>query len=356
MQPTLNNLVSFFLYFAIAALAVYMLVVGKEILQPLVISIIIAYLIGSLASSVQQYAPLGSRVPDWLAMSVAVLLVFVLLWLVVNLIMANIEQVLARAPDYQRSLESILEETAGTLGLGQIPTLDQMTESLDLASLLSAFLSPLQAIAGNVLTITFYVSFLLLEHKSLRLKLQKLVQDPEREAKIEAAIDSIEIKIRRYVWIKTIISFLTAAFSYLVMRVMGIDFAGFWAVLIFVLNFIPYIGSLIAVAFPVMLTLVQFQSIPMFLIALLLLTTIQIVVGSVLEPRVMGSSLNLSPLAILLILAIWWSIWGVVGMIICVPMMVIAMIVFAQFPQTRAVAIIMSENGQIDDTRAVPAE
>jgi len=80
-----------------------------------------------------------------------------------------------------------------------------------------------------------------------------------------------------------------------------------------------------------------------------LLTTIQILVGSLLEPRIMGGSLNLSPLAILLILALWWSIWGVVGMIICVPMMVIAMIIFAQFPQTRPLAIIISESGQIED-------
>ncbi len=347
-MSTSNNLLNVVLSAVIVMIAVYTLVVGRAILMPLVLSFIIAYLISALTNSFQMIPAIGKNIPHWLAFSLSLLSVALVLMLLSNLIISNVEQVIERAPEYQASLEIVIAQLTTLLGVSEIPTLNQMIASIDFTSVAQFLLSPLTTVASNTFIVIFYVSFILLERKSLRNKLQALIPDVERERTVEDTIASIELRIRKYVSIKIFVSLIVGSVSYLVMRTLEIDFAAFWAVLIFLLNFIPYIGSIIAVTFPVMLSLLQFQSISIFLLTLGLLMAVQISVGNLLEPRIMGQSLNLSPLVIMLALAIWGSVWGIVGMIICIPMMVIAMIIFTQFPRTRPIAIIMSQNGDID--------
>ena len=345
---TSDKLFQFVLYSVTAVIAVYVLVVAKAILLPLVISIVIAYLILALGESFGDLPVVGKHIPKWLAFGLALLSVVVTLIFLLNLIIDNVEQVIAKSPDYQKSLSSLLEQVAALLRLESIPTIAQLIAMVDMPAMFRMTLDPLRSVAGNVFLIIFYVSFILLERATIRQKMSALFSDPDGYENFEETITEIEQKIRKYVGIKIFVSVLTAGFSYIVMAYLEIDFAAFWAVLIFLMNFIPYVGSIIAVAFPVVLTLLQFNSFEKFLLALGLLVGVQVVVANVIEPKVMGESLNLSPLMILLALAAWGSIWGIVGMIICIPMMVIAMIVFAQFPNTRGLAILMSQTGKID--------
>ena len=138
-----------------------------------------------------------------------------------------------------------------------------------------------------------------------------------------------------------------AILSYCILLVAEIDFAAFWALLIFILNYIPYIGSVIAVAFPVVLSLLQFSSIILTASVLIGLLGVQLLVGNIVEPRITGKSLNLSPVVIVLALSVWGSIWGVIGMILSVPIMVMVMIVLSQFSKTRPIAVLMSQSGEI---------
>jgi AI-2 transport protein TqsA len=147
--------------------------------------------------------------------------------------------------------------------------------------------------------------------------------------------------------LKTFVSAVVAIASWIIIRLIGIDFAEFWAVLIFIFNFIPYVGSFVAVLLPVLLTLVQFGAPGPFLVALVGLTGVQMVVGNFVEPRLMGNSLNLSPIVILLSLAAWSALWGVVGAFLCVPITVVMLIVFSEFEATRPLAILLSQDGRI---------
>jgi predicted PurR-regulated permease PerM len=132
------------------------------------------------------------------------------------------------------------------------------------------------------------------------------------------------------------------------MWAVGVDFAAFWALMIFLLNFIPIIGALLGVTFPSLLALVQFETIGPFLVTSLALSGAQFVVSNLVEPRLMGRKLHLSPLVIILSLAFWGGLWGVVGMILCVPIMVILMIICGHFGPTRPIAIMLSSDGEID--------
>ena len=104
--------------------------------------------------------------------------------------------------------------------------------------------------------------------------------------------------------------------------------------LIFLLNFIPTIGSIIATIFPSALALVQFDTIGPFVLVVVLLTSVQILIGSFIDPKLMGNKLNLSPMVILISLGLWGSVWGIPGMFLCVPFTVIIMIICAYFPST----------------------
>ena len=154
--------------------------------------------------------------------------------------------------------------------------------------------------------------------------------------------------MRAYFKVKITVSVITAFLSYLLMTFIGLDFAVLWAFLIFLLNFIPNIGSLIATLFPAALALIQFENtIAPFLAVLIGVGLIQVIVGNLIEPRMMGSSLNISSLVVILSLSIWGALWGITGMILCVPITVIMMIIFAEFDSTKPIAVLLSENGEL---------
>jgi AI-2 transport protein TqsA len=136
--------------------------------------------------------------------------------------------------------------------------------------------------------------------------------------------------------------------SYIALKMIGVDFPVFWAVLIFLLNYIPTIGSMIATLFPVVFALLQFGTYGPALTVVVFVGSIQVLVGNILEPKWMGNSLNVSSLVVLLALAFWGWLWGVTGMILCVPITVMAVIVCAQFPQSRSIAVLLSEQGNVD--------
>ncbi|MDD9889145.1 MAG: AI-2E family transporter, partial [Gammaproteobacteria bacterium] len=142
-------------------------------------------------------------------------------------------------------------------------------------------------------------------------------------------------------------SSMTGILSYIFLRVMDIDFAGMWGIIIFLLNFIPTVGSIVATIFPALIALAQSDGYTLSIIVLGGIGTIQICIGNILEPRLMGSSFNLSPIVILLNLALWGYIWDIPGMFLCVPFLIIVTIILSHFPQTRPIAIILSSDGRL---------
>jgi predicted PurR-regulated permease PerM len=202
--------------------------------------------------------------------------------------------------------------------------------------------------AGNTFLIIIYVVFLLFEQAVFPRKIRALFPEEDQFNQFHDVVGHINNAIRAYFKVKLTVSLLTAFASYVLMALVGLDFAIFWAFLIFLLNFIPNIGSLIATIFPALLSLVQFEdSLAPFLIILIGVGSIQLIVGNFLEPRMMGSSLNISSLVVILALTLWGAIWGIAGMILCVPITVILMLILAEFPSTRPIAILLSEKGEL---------
>lgn len=331
----------------LTALVVYLMVVGRPVVLPLVVAVFAAHLISALASHTRRVRVFG-RPLGWTLRAGGALIVLLLLgWLVITLLINNSSQLMAAAPTYEGRVRLLLTNVSDWIGLEQPSFLEAPFGRGRLAALASGVALGLTGVIGSFGTVIIYTVFLLLEEHSIDRKIAALFADTERRAIAHRILHQIGAEVQTYVWLKTVLSMATTLASYAVMKWVGLDLAEFWALLIFWLNFIPYIGAWSGVIFPALLALLQFDAPGPIVVIAGALTVIQFTSGVLVEPRVIGTGLNLSPVVILLSLAIWGSIWGVIGMFLAVPMMVVLMIVCAHFDSTRPIAILMSADGQL---------
>ena len=335
-------------YWSIAIAAVLaLLVLGRDLLIPFAVAVMIWYLINAVARGFKRLPVAGQLLPGWLCLVLSLVTMLIALTVVTQVISANVAEVSQAAPTYQQNFRHLLEAAVAYFGVGPPPDSVEIMRNINVGQLLSGLATTLSGLLGDAGLILIYVGFLLVEQRTFNIKLRALIPDRHRAAAIQSVIDEISRQIQFYIWIKTLMSLLTGCVSYIVLTLVGVDFAGFWAFVIFMLNFIPTIGSLLGVILPAMLTLVQFGHVAPLLIVLVGLGGIQAIIGNVVEPALMGRSLNLSSLVIILSLSLWGSIWGIIGMFLCVPLTVMMMIVCAHFPQTRGFAALLSRDGRI---------
>jgi predicted PurR-regulated permease PerM len=325
----------------------YVLAVGKSLLVPFAVAIMIWYIINALSRAYGRWLLRGRQGTNWLTLFLALVTIIVVAGALVEMVQANVAQVSDAAPGYKVNLERILGKLVAWTGLQQLPSIGQLTDQIKFGPAISQLVSALTGFLGNTGLILIYVGFLLVEQKTFSRKLDYLFSDPQHRASTERLLSRIQSDIQTYISIKTLTSLVTGLLSYGILIMVGVDFAAFWAFTIFLLNYIPTIGSIIATVFPALLALIQFDNVYPFLIVAIGLTGVQFFIGNVVEPKMMGSSLNLSPLVVLLSLVLWGSVWGIAGMFLSVPITVIAMIVLANFNGTRPIAVLLSKDGRL---------
>ena len=346
-----SPLVAFTASAGLVALTVYLLVVGQAVLVPFVLAVFIAYLISALSHAVSRIS-VGAWSPGpRLSMTTAVLSFAFVFSFLVDQIAGNIDDVAAAAPQYQERLEAVfaqINQLLMTYAGREAPlTAVELANELNLQRILGGIVGSLNSIASNTFQILLYVVFLLLEGRNNDRKLKAIFNDKAREDAVRGALNRIGRGIEKYILIKTAMSLLVAILSFGALLIVGVDFAGFWALLTFALNFIPYLGSAIAVMLPVIMSLLQFGDIGTMLLMIGLLAAAQVFVGNVVEPRYTGASLNLSPVVIVMALSTWGAIWGITGMFLSVPIMVMLTIACAAIPATRPIAIGLSQTGDL---------
>jgi AI-2 transport protein TqsA len=329
----------------------WLLYIGKDIFVPAVLGAVIVYVIVGLAQALGRLPLLGPRLPQRLRYVFSMALIGLAFTMLIYLMMANKERALALAPQYQESLLAAIQGIAVQFGFEQEPTWATLRQDLlgriSLQRLLGSVLTSAGSIVLSFVVVSLYAIFLLAELRSFEAKLANLSDDPKRVARIREVIRAINRRIGAYLALKTIISVLLGAVSWGIMTLFGLEFALLWAVLAGFLNFVPYIGSVLGVVLPVLMAVVQFGEFGVVLTLLLALTAAQFAIGNFLDPYLMGSSLNLSPFAILISLAIWSELWGIPGAFLAVPITAIVAIVLSEFRGTRPVAVLLSKNGTI---------
>jgi predicted PurR-regulated permease PerM len=358
----LDSTTKFFI--AIIGLVVIGIVLKElsDIFIPLVIAIFLFFVFTPLNNWL-----ISKKVPMLFITLLDIVITIGLLYGVGRIVVDSFLQFSASLPLYGDKLSNMVRATSVSWGLTD-PfftefSIDNLLASLNIKNIAGGLFSSTISLLGNVLFVLFFFVFVLSGNKTIyeaikhrfvykkvspqlrKLKRnlrnsneivdeQKLLQQLEnekvlREQQLETTFKKITEQIQRYILAKFAINLIAGIITTIVLAIIGVDFPIVWGLFVFLFNFIPTIGSAAALVFPVLFTLVQFDSFGTVILVLALMAGIQTLAFNVAEPMILGKRLNLNPLLILLSVLVWGYIWGIVGMLLSVPLTAIIKIIIS---------------------------
>ncbi|MER2507563.1 MAG: AI-2E family transporter [Amaricoccus sp.] len=342
---------------ALALMIGWILIIGRSVILPVVASVIVAYVVLGLSELIGRIPGLR-QLPVGVRYLVAIVAIGFVLVEMFSLLVTNIGSVVALAPQYQDRILALIQTLASHLGIEGEQSWRTLRQDIlvyvNLQRLIGLTLGSAVAIAVSFLVVAIYTGFLLLEKNAFAAKIARISDEPAKVAQIQQVIHDVNSRIGTYLVMKTLINLVLAVGSYFIMLYFGIEFAGFWAVLIGLFNYIPYLGGWIGVGVPTLVAIAQFGAFWPVAVFVMAMTAIQVLLGNFVEPWLMGNSLNLSPFVILVSLVAWSSLWGIAGAILSVPIMAVLVILFSEFGGTRPLAILLSRDGDIGPARSRP--
>ena len=340
----LNNITSSLLATFLVIIA---LVYAKPIMIPFVIALLIWFVVKKLRNLMDKIQFIHKYVPKWIKTMLASFAIFGLLAFIGKMLAANIEDLSKSYITYAKNAEVIALKINDLFGINVHEEITKFVTNFDFASHLDSFFNSISELLGNMVMIIFYTIFLFVEETQFERKIGIIFSESGNLNGFSDTIKKIDKSLASYISLKSVISLLTTTLSYFVLVAVDIDSPMFWAFLVFMFNFIPSIGPIIGTILPALFSLIQFGEFTPFLIILSSLGLIATLVGSLVEPRLMGNTLNISPLVAILSLAVWGAIWGIIGMLLSVPISVTMIIIFSQFQSTHKIAILLSEKGKV---------
>ncbi len=354
---------------------------GARILAPFAMAIFVWLVMEGFARAIRRPFP---NLPGWLAYLFAVIIVVLSIVIFIGVTRGAVEEFVAKSNEYEQHINDIIKQVytqlnllgpaAPALPLAQgesvppvaIPSPNSGAMSAQpptVAQLLSSNATSIAQIAGNVASslvgdmalVFIYVAFLIVSASAFSKQLDEIFKRPKDRTKARLIGQEIRRTMEQYLWVQTALSIIATSLTYVTLLIVGLDNALFWAFVIFVLNFIPTVGSIIATILPTLFAVVQPLSAwpgwmpdDSLLCAAIVFAGVsvwQFLIGNFVAPRMQADSLNLSPLVVLLSLAVWGALWGPAGMFLSAPLTVMVMIVLAQVPGARWIAVLLSANG-----------
>ncbi len=316
------------------------LYVLRGVILPFLVAIFLAQLLDPVIRALTRL-----HFPHAVATALALLTMSILLVLTSVLLYAGALSFAKGFPTYEPKLRSLV-----TLLISYAKFAPQEWRLADLGaqlagtSVANAMLSSLGSfvtLAGHLLLIFIFMVFLLVGQRHMPTRIRRAFE-ADRAQHINDILERITQQMQTYLGTKALISFVTGILVHLILMLFDIDFAILWAVLAFMLNFIPSVGSSLAAIPPILIALLKFDSpMPAVWVAVCL-TIINVTLGGVVEPRLMGQRLNLSPLLVIISLLFWGWLWGITGMALAVPIMVTIKIICENIPTLHFVSILMS--------------
>lgn len=383
----------------IATVAIGMVLTqGARILAPFAMAIFVWLVMEGFARAIRRPFP---DLPGWLAYLFAVIIVVLSIVIFIGVTRGAVEEFIEKSSDYERHINDIIKQVYTQLNLlgpppeaaagvpdGQAPMIaitpgdaavpppeptappipapeagTLATQPPTVAQLLSNNATSLAQIAGNTVSglvgdmvlVFIYVAFLIVSGNAFNNQLDQIFKRQKDRRRARLIGQEIRRTMEQYLWVQTALSIIATSLTYVTLLVVGLDNALFWAFVIFVLNYIPTVGSVIATVLPSLFALVQpVNSWPEWMpddsllcgaIVFAGVSVWQFLIGNFVAPRMQANSLNLSPLVVLLSLAVWGALWGPPGMFLSAPLTVMIMIVLAQIPGARWIAVLLSANG-----------
>lgn len=320
----------------------------RSIILPFALAVFISYVLNPLITFFEK-----RKIPVAIAILLSIIITFIILNLVGVLIYGSIKSFTADFPKYEARVDQIYHDVLRFLDIPQAPLVEGEPEgdrfgimadikNLSISGIILKTLGSIMNFLSNTVLVLLFLLFILIGRKQLTQKIE-LAFKGDLSTRISTIITNINKEIQKYLVAKTLISFITGALATIVLVLFDVEFALVWGILTFLLNFIPTIGSFVAVLLPLATAFFQFSDhlIMLFWLALILIA-IQFTIGNLVDPRVVGRSVNLSPLVVLFSLIFWGWLWGIIGMFLAVPLAVITKIIFENIDSLRFLSVLMS--------------
>ena len=338
----MNNLIRFHpisravIVIAAIAIVVTFLQAAASMIAPVLLAAFIAIIATPPLRWLQR-----KRFPKWLALTVIVFVLLGGISILALVFTGELEGFRDGLPGYQKRLILLSDQFGGWLeDVGVDNAREAVKDIFDPAiavTLVRVALTNVSGTFGTGLLVLLAVVFMLLEGAGLPAKLRMAFHLTEEA---EARLRRIFSAINKYMVIKSLASLTTALCIWVWLWILGIDFAALWAILAFLLNFIPFVGVILMTIPAVLLALVQTDLRTTLLVALGYLVA-NTIIGSILEPRIMGRGLGISTLAVFLSLLFWGWVLGTVGVFLAVPLTMALIIALESSPQTWPIAILL---------------
>ncbi len=332
IQSKSNPAIIFAAYLIIIAVAMYASSIITPILLALFISIILAQPISWLEKK---------KISNGWAITMVLTGSFLLFFGMGEIIGSSVAQFTQDAPQYANKLSNLSASLFDTLhGLGFDLSINNVEDNINPGKVMgygAVFLGEIGSLMGNLFLIVFVLIFVLLETSSFSIKMDAIIDTSNASV---SYLSKIGNSIRQYLGLMTIVSLLTGILVWLALIIIGVKYAILWAFLAFLLNFIPNIGSIVAGVPAILFAAVQIGfGGAMWTLGSYL--AINMIVGNVIQPQIMGKGLGLSTLIVFLSLIFWGFIFGTVGMFLSVPLTMIVKIILEQKESTKWIAIML---------------
>lgn len=319
----------------------------QAIFLPLFIAIIISFVVLPLYNLLVE-----KKVPSVVAIIIIVLIILIVSNLSSVFILTSVNAFSSEFPKYELKFVKLYESIILKFNLSS-QEVDSINESLDIKKLLidgsltstiTGIFSSITALMGNYVLIIFYIIFILSEARNIQQRMKTAFSE-KKESTLNNTLTSVFSDVKNYMAGKTLLSLTQSVIISIFLWICGVDFFLIWGFMFFFSDFIPNIGSLVVTILVAITMLLQFDSIVMPIVVVSVLIVIQNLKGNILEPKIFGQRLNLSPLLLLFSLIFWGYIWGIIGMILSIPIMSIIKIILMNIPATKPYAILMSNTG-----------
>jgi predicted PurR-regulated permease PerM len=324
----------------------------SDILTPLALAVFLSVMIDGFARSLERRLPVVSRRA---ALPLAVVLSMAIFAGTAFFVAENATSFAGQLVGYTAKLNTLIARLASMFGVHSAVSLTTVLQQLDPTRYLGMVARGLQNFASTAGFVLVYAGFIIASRRSAERKLVALFRTREERQDAVAGFLRIRDGIERYLWVQTLTGLMIAVGSWVAMLAVGLNDAAFWAFLIFIVAYIPMIGGLLAIIAPPLFALLQFDTLWQAIVLFGVLNGIGVVVGNFIYPRMQGRSLNMDPIVVLLALAFWGAIWGLVGAFLSTPLTVMAMVILAQFPGTRWIAVLLSADGQPQQVKEAKA-
>lgn len=316
----------------------------EPILLPFVVAVFLAQIFAPLNAALRR-----RRVPAALSILLVLVLVSIGILIFSWVLYTSAQSFTAALPKYQARLQGMLQGISGWLAVS-FPRLasqiqqyrwEQAVEMSSLTGFLAAMVGSFLVFFNDMFLILLFLVFLLSGSETFPGKLRRAFT-AEHAERLDTVRRNVQSQVRKYLLTKTLFNLTIGTLVAILFAACGVDFPLFWGLLTFLAHYIPSIGAVVSVGLPAAFLFLQFSPGTALLIAAVN-AALQFVMGNAVEPRIMGTSLNLSPLLVLLALIFWGWLWGPWGMVLAVPITSMIKIICENVPPLRPLAVLMSD-------------